>query len=113
MAGGVSLTVNTSGGGATPAGSSADVQFNSSGALAADTGNFTYSSGLLKAPNISTTAITASGVGNFGTINSSGLGTLGSLIVTGGATIFSRSMPPRRGRRQRAGRYWLRVCATR
>ncbi len=91
MAGGVSLTVNTSGGGATPAGSTADVQFNSSGVLAADTGNFTYSSGLLKAPNISTTAITATGAGTFGTLNSSGLGTLGSLIVTGGATITGQA----------------------
>src|SRR4051812_15494194 len=34
MAGGVSQTVNTTGDGATPEGSSADVQFNSSGALA-------------------------------------------------------------------------------
>jgi hypothetical protein len=81
MAGGVSVTVNTSGGGgATPAGSSADVQFNSSGALAADTGNFTYSSGLLKAPNVSTTNVAASG-----------LGTFGSLLVNGGATISGQA----------------------
>ncbi|WP_414462398.1 tail fiber domain-containing protein [Hyphomicrobium sp. DY-1] len=92
MAGGVSLTVNTSGGGgATPAGSTSDVQFNNGGALSADTGNFTYSAGLLKAPNISATAITASGAGNFGTLNSSGLATLGSLIVTGGATITGQA----------------------
>ncbi|WP_414463365.1 C1q-like domain-containing protein [Hyphomicrobium sp. DY-1] len=92
MAGGVSLTVNTSGGGtATPAGSASDVQFNDGTKLAADTGNFTYSAGLFKAPNISTTNITATGAGNFGTINSSGLGTLGSLIVTGGATITGQA----------------------
>lgn len=91
MAGGVSVTVNTSGGGAPPAGSSADVQFNSAGALAADTGNFTYSSGLLSAPNISATALSASGAGTFGTINSSGLGMLGSLHVAGGATITGQA----------------------
>lgn len=46
----------TSGGGsATPAGSTGDIQYNSSGALAADTGIFTYASGLLKAPIISAT----------------------------------------------------------
>jgi hypothetical protein len=43
------------GGTATPAGSTADVQYNSAGALAADTGNFTYASGVLKAPTISAT----------------------------------------------------------
>lgn len=80
MAGGVSVTVNTGGGGATPAGSSADVQFNSAGALAADTGNFTYASGLLTAPNISTTAITASG-----------LGTFGSALVNGGMTVTGQA----------------------
>lgn len=80
MAGGVSITVNTSGGGATPAGSSADVQFNSAGALAADTGNFTYGSGLLKAPNVSTTAITASG-----------LGTFGSAVINGGMTVTGQA----------------------
>ncbi|WP_414464648.1 tail fiber domain-containing protein [Hyphomicrobium sp. DY-1] len=58
MAGGVSVTVNTSGGGtATPAGSASDVQFNDGTNLAADTGNFTYTSGLLKAPSISATAL--------------------------------------------------------
>lgn len=41
MAGGVSVTVNTSGGGtANPAGSTGDVQFNTANALDADTGNF-------------------------------------------------------------------------
>lgn len=44
-----------SGGGASPAGSTNDVQYNSSGALAADSGNFTYASGLLKVPTISAT----------------------------------------------------------
>lgn len=74
------------------AGAGGDVEFNGgSGGLAVDTGNFTYSSGLLKAPNISTTAITASGAGNFGNLNSSGLGTLGSLIVTGGAAITGQA----------------------
>lgn len=43
------------GGSATPAGSSNDVQYNSSGALAADTGNFTYAGGVLTAPSISGT----------------------------------------------------------
>jgi hypothetical protein len=47
------------GGSATPAGSTADVQFNSGGALAADTGVFTYSSGLLKSTSISATNISA------------------------------------------------------
>ncbi len=89
MAGGVSVTVNTSGGGgATPAGSTWDVQFNNSGALAADTANFTYTqtAGLLKAPNISATAITASGLGTFGTalIN-------GGMTVTGQASVTTVS----------------------
>ena len=38
-----STTINSSGG-ATPAGTSTDVQFNNNGALGADTGNFTYTS---------------------------------------------------------------------
>lgn len=47
------------GGAATPAGSSADVQYNAGGALAADTGNFTYASGVLKAPTVSATTVMA------------------------------------------------------
>ena len=43
------------GGTATPAGSTADVQFNNAGPLAADTGLFTYASGVLKAPTVSAT----------------------------------------------------------
>jgi hypothetical protein len=66
MAGGVSVTVT--GGGATPAGSSNDIQFNSSGALGADTGNFTYSSGLLKVGSISASSIYVTGT--TGTISS-------------------------------------------
>lgn len=85
MAGGVSVTVNTSGGGATPAGSSADVQFNSSGALAADTGNFTYSGGLLTTPNINTGNVSAT------TINASGLGTFGSVLINGGITATGQA----------------------
>jgi hypothetical protein len=58
-------------GGATPAGSTADVQYNSGGALAADTGVFTYSSGILRATTISATNVYAGSVssttGMFGT----------------------------------------------
>jgi len=52
---------SSSGGGATPAGSSNDVQYNSSGALAADTGNFTYNGGLLTAPTMTTGGMTVTG----------------------------------------------------
>ena len=41
-----------SGGSTTPGGSTADVQINSGGAFGADSGNFTYSSSTLKAPNV-------------------------------------------------------------
>lgn len=56
---GVLLGPQAGGGGgtATPAGSSNDVQYNNSSALAADTGNFTYTSGVLKAPTISGTYV--------------------------------------------------------
>ena len=60
------------GGTATPAGSTADVQFNTAGALAADTGNFIYASGLLTAPRISTTQISATNVSVTGIIQVSG-----------------------------------------
>lgn len=85
MAGGVSVTVNAGGGGATPAGSTADVQFNSAGVLAADTGNFTYSAGLLSTPNLNTGNVSAT------TINATGLGTMGSLVVAGGATVTGQA----------------------
>jgi hypothetical protein len=85
MAGGVSVTVNTAGGGATPAGATNDVQFNSSGALSADTGNFTYSAGLLTAPNLNTGNVSAT------TINATGIGTMGSLLVAGGATVTGQA----------------------
>jgi len=52
------------GGSANPAGSSNDVQFNSSGLLAADTGKFTYTSGVLAAPTVSATALN----GQYGSI---------------------------------------------
>jgi hypothetical protein len=48
------------GGTATPAGSTADVQFNNAGALAADTGQFTYANGVLKVSTVSATNISAS-----------------------------------------------------
>jgi hypothetical protein len=60
------------GGSATPAGSSNDVQYNSGGALAADTGNFTYGSGLLKAPMVTTNYISASGISVSGVVQVSG-----------------------------------------
>jgi hypothetical protein len=48
-----------SGGGATPAGSTADIQFNSGGLLAADTGKFTYTAatGTLSTTTVSATRI--------------------------------------------------------
>jgi hypothetical protein len=46
---------NPIGGSVTPAGATNDVQFNSAGSLAADTGNFTYTSGILKVKGISVT----------------------------------------------------------
>ncbi|ABE64553.1 Complement C1q protein [Nitrobacter hamburgensis X14] len=61
-----------SGGTATPAGSTDDVQYASGGALAADTGKFTYAGGLLSAPNISTTNIS--------------LSTINGVLFTGGAS---------------------------
>lgn len=54
---GALLAPQGGGGTAQPAGSNADVQYNGAGALAADTGKFTYASGLLSTPNISTTNI--------------------------------------------------------
>jgi hypothetical protein len=68
-------------GGSTPAGSTADVQYNSGGALAADTGNFTYSSGLLKVSAISVSTITATTV-SASTINATG--TAGTVSATYG-----------------------------
>ena len=84
MAGGVSLTVNTSGGGgATPYGASGDVQINSSGALGGDTGNFKYTASTLYAPNLNISGnVTAS------TVNASGLGTFGSILDNGGLTVL-------------------------
>ena len=52
------------GGTATPAGSTSDIQFNSSGALAADSGNLTYASGVLKAPAVSASSIQFGGTGS-------------------------------------------------
>ena len=86
------------GGGATPAGSTSDVQYNSAGALAADTGNFTYASGLLTAPTISGTAhngyyasYTTASVGSLGvgTINASGLITTTVGLNTAGTVSAS------------------------
>jgi len=49
-------------GAAAPAGSTADVQYNSGGALAADTGNFTYAGGVLGVPTVSATTVSATNV---------------------------------------------------
>ncbi|WP_414463367.1 tail fiber domain-containing protein [Hyphomicrobium sp. DY-1] len=79
MNGGVSLTVNTSGGGTvTPYGATNDIQINNGGALGGDTGTFTYNPGTdtLAVPYVSATAISA--------INQ---GTFGGLLVNGGMTV--------------------------
>ena len=100
--GGSGVAINTSvvsgGGGATPAGSTADVQYNSAGALAADTGNFTYASGLLKAPTISATtqvqapsvSLTTAGT-TWGYLNSTGsfLPTISSNYVSASGVSVS------------------------
>jgi hypothetical protein len=67
---GALITMGGSGGGgtATPAGGSNDVQFNSGGSLGADTGKFTYNSGQLSAPAVSTTSVTASGAVSAATV---------------------------------------------
>jgi hypothetical protein len=83
LAGGT--TSGGGGGGATPAGSLNDVQFNNGTSLGADTGNFTYSSGLLTAPGISTGNVSAT------TLNATDLGTMGSLLVAGGATVTGQA----------------------
>jgi hypothetical protein len=46
----------------TAAGSTNDVQYNSSGSMAADTGNFTYSGSVLKAPTVSATNVYAKNI---------------------------------------------------
>lgn len=73
----------SSGGGATPAGSTADVQYNSGGALGADTGNFTYASGVLKAPAVSATTISATNISGTmiqaGAGGSCSMGTVGAI----------------------------------
>ncbi|NBV54547.1 MAG: hypothetical protein EBR79_02410, partial [Proteobacteria bacterium] len=86
------------GGGATPAGSTNDVQFNSSGALAADTGNFTYASGILRAPTVSGTFMYGNAA-SFTTLTAgpstlSSIGT-GAIAMTGnltGSPLISTSM---------------------
>ncbi|WP_414462395.1 tail fiber domain-containing protein [Hyphomicrobium sp. DY-1] len=87
MAGGVSFTVNTSGGGATPYGSTGDVQINSGGALGGDTGNFTYNASTLSAPIISASTANINTV-NSAVINNTGLGTFGSILGNGGLTVL-------------------------
>jgi hypothetical protein len=80
------------GGTANPAGSTNDVQFNSGGLLAADTGNFTYSSGILSAPAISTTSISAT-VANIASIStvSNVIGGSGNIISSGSAVVSASS----------------------
>jgi hypothetical protein len=75
------------GGGATPAGSTNDIQYNSGGALAADTGNFTYASGLLSAPSVSATNIS----GTVATLNSLGTGNINASGVVTAAGISATS----------------------
>lgn len=56
-------TINASGGGGSPAGSTADIQFNNAGSFAADTGLFTYTAGthLLTTPSLTVnTSLTGS-----------------------------------------------------
>jgi hypothetical protein len=87
------------GGSATPAGSTNDVQFNSGGSLGADTGKFTYSSGLLTAPNISGSTISGTNVyagsvsgttGTFGAIGVGNINASGQITATAiGATLIS------------------------
>ncbi|WP_445490594.1 hypothetical protein [Rhodopseudomonas sp. RCAM05734] len=75
------------GGTATPAGSTADVQYNSAGALAADTGLFTYASGVLKAPTVSATNVYASSVsgttGSFSSLGVSNVAASGNVSISG------------------------------
>ncbi|MBS0234517.1 MAG: hypothetical protein JSR99_13640 [Proteobacteria bacterium] len=66
----ISMAGGGSGGTATPAGSTNDVQFNSGGLLAADTGNFTYAGSILHAPSILTGGITATGQASLTTVSS-------------------------------------------
>jgi len=68
---------------ATPAGSTGDVQYNSGGSLAADTGVFTYSSGLLKSTSISATNIS----GTTATLSSIGAGNITASGYTRASTI--------------------------
>ncbi|MGE0512883.1 MAG: tail fiber domain-containing protein [Hyphomicrobiaceae bacterium] len=49
------------GGGSTPAGNTDDIQYNSGGSLAADTGIFTYAGGVLSVPTVSATSAVNSG----------------------------------------------------
>jgi len=87
-----------SGGGATPAGSTADIQFNSGGLLAADTGKFTYTAatGTLSTTTVSATRINvAPSVSTVVSLNggSGNMISSGSAVVstssTGSVTIFS------------------------
>lgn len=73
----LSPQVSGGGGGATPAGSSADVQFNSSGALAADTGVFTYANGTLRSTSVSTTNVSATSLQLNGASVTCAAGTIG------------------------------------
>ena len=65
------------GGTAIPAGSTADVQFNSGGSLAADTGVFTYSAGTLKSTSVSATNVSATSLQLSGASVTCAAGTLG------------------------------------
>jgi hypothetical protein len=88
---GVMLSPQAGGSGATPAGSSNDVQFNSSGSLGADTGNFTYASSVLKAPTVSSTysyhQYVSSTQGTFGTIGSGLINATGISITTNQTSV--------------------------
>ena len=63
-------------------GSTGDVQYNSGGAFASDTGIFTYSGGVLSAPNLSLSSAITGATATF-----SGLGTFGSGLINGGLTV--------------------------
>jgi hypothetical protein len=76
-----------SGGSTSPAGSTGDVQYNAGGAFSADSGNFTYASGLLSAPSISATNIS----GTVATLNSLGAGSINASGVVTAAGISATS----------------------
>jgi hypothetical protein len=79
------------GGGASPAGNTNDVQYNSGGSLAADTGVFTYASGVLKAPGVSSTYVTNT-TSYFNTTNvTAALGVSGTFIASGTTRVSTSS----------------------